>query len=99
MINSLDVTRKILKQRWLSTIRDLSTRLGKCLFCLASDGTNEHVLERLSFFSSLLSVYRSVLGEHPQDGRAEPRGLLFRVLVPQQGKFLSPCFHDATCLN
>jgi hypothetical protein len=27
MINSLDVTRKILKQRWLMIIRDLSTRL------------------------------------------------------------------------
>lgn len=27
MINSLDVTRKILKQRWLMIVRDLSTRL------------------------------------------------------------------------
>jgi hypothetical protein len=95
MINSLDVTRKILKQRWLSTIRDLSTRLGKCLLCLTSDGTNEHVLERVSFVSSLLSVYSSVLGEHSQDGRAELRGLLFRIPVPQQGNFPSSCFPEA----
>lgn len=99
MINSLDVTRKILKQRWLSTIRDLSTRLGKCLLRPAASALASALALNLSCGSSLVPVHRSVLGEHPQDGRAKPRGLLFRVSIPQQGALLSPCFPDASSLG